>query len=330
MPILETSESESSAASIEKAVGLIREGEVVGLPSETVYGLAADATNTSAVEKIFSTKGRPSHNPLIIHVSDASMAAEYVKEWPTEAQLVADAFWPGPLTMVLPHNGRVSERVTAGGDTVAVRVPAHPVFRKVIEQSGCPLAAPSANRSNHISPTLASHVVASLGDQVTVLDGGASPVGIESTVLDLTCKPAKVLRPGMISAAAIAGVLGDCQSGNQSQSEVLKSPGQLSRHYAPKAPLVLFDPETEKVTELMAHYGVNAGEAVVLGHLMSGVPEENLPQRVLPGTPERFAQSLYAELHACDQSECRLILMQKPPTGPEWEAIHDRLRRSAQ
>ncbi|MDA7915719.1 L-threonylcarbamoyladenylate synthase [Verrucomicrobia bacterium] len=329
MPILSTDTPEAFEAACTKASQLITSGGVVALPSETVYGLAADATQESAVESIYTTKGRPSHNPLIIHVADESMALEYVSAWPESAEKLAKAFWPGPLTLVLPHKNNVSKLVTAGGETVALRLPAHPVFREVIRKVGKAIAAPSANRSNHISPTLAVHVSASLGENVIVLDGGPCPVGIESTVVDLTTSPATVLRPGSVSAEALASILGDCRTNPGKGNDILKSPGQLSRHYAPKSPLVLFEPIQDDISDLLAANDSKRSETIILGHTIVNVPESAIPDRLLPAHPSDYARCLYAELYQCDQTPCHLILVQKPPPTNAWTAIHDRLQRAS-
>jgi len=328
MPILETQTEEREEAACRQAADILADGGIVALPSETVYGLAADATKTEAVERVFKAKGRPAHNPLIIHVDSIRMAREFTAQWPESAERLANAFWPGPLTLVLPHNGRISDKVTAGGDTVAVRLPAHPLFRRIIGLLDRPLAAPSANRSNHVSPTMAKHVTASLGEDTVVVDGGPCAVGIESTVLDLTTDPVSILRFGMISGGSIASLLGKCTAAGQTRSGALKSPGQLSRHYAPKAHLMLFDPVTDRSSELAKPTGTMGG-VVLLGHQSSGIPQENVPSRLLPGNPADYARCLYAELHECDKHDFGLILVQNPPIGDGWDAIWDRLKRSA-
>ncbi len=196
-------------AAVARAVELLRAGELVGLPTETVYGLAANAQNAPAVRAIFRVKGRPSHNPVIVHVSSAAMARRCVRRWPRTADRLARAFWPGPLTLVLPKADAIPSVVTAGGDTVGVRWPAHPVIQAVIRECGFPLAAPSANRSTRVSPTQARHVLATLGGRIPlIVDGGPCAIGLESTVLDLTTRPPRVLRPGMIHEESLRATLG--------------------------------------------------------------------------------------------------------------------------
>ena len=194
---------------IKRAAQLLRGGEVVGLPTETVYGLAANAFDESAVARIFEIKGRPAHNPIIVHIASLEMARSCVADWPELAEKLARAFWPGPLTMVLPRSERIPSIVAAGGETVGIRWPSHPLAQALIRECGFPLAAPSANLSNQLSPTAAEHVVKSLGDRVPmIIDGGPCQVGIESTVLDLTVLPPRVLRPGIIHDEALASVTG--------------------------------------------------------------------------------------------------------------------------
>ena len=194
---------------VRAAVTRLRAGEVVALPTETVYGLAANALDAVAVGKIYEIKGRPSHNPIIIHVAGNDLARQCVADWPAAAEQLSRAFWPGPLTLVLPRAAGIPEAVTAGGATVGVRWPSHPFMQAVIRECGFPLAAPSANLSNQISPTNAEHVRAQLGGKISlIVDGGQSQVGIESTVLDLTVAPARILRPGMIHSESLAAVLG--------------------------------------------------------------------------------------------------------------------------
>jgi L-threonylcarbamoyladenylate synthase len=229
-------------AAVRRAAELLRAGEVVALPTETVYGLAANALDAEAVARIYEVKGRPAHNPIIVHVADRAMAQRCVADWPGSADKLASAFWPGPLTLVLPRAKVIPEIVTAGGPTVGVRWPSHPFIQAVILECGFPLAAPSANLSNRVSPTNAGHVRAQLEGRIPlIVDGGQSQVGIESTVLDLTSEPPRVLRPGMIHLESIAAVIGHVSDlhGRRSDETVLRSPGQLEKHYAPRAKLVV-------------------------------------------------------------------------------------------
>ena len=230
-------------SAVQRAAALLRAGELVALPTETVYGLAANALDETAVAKIFQIKGRPAHNPIIVHVAELEMAKRCAQAWPALADKLAKSFWPGPLTLVLPRAKEIPNNVTAGGDTVGLRWPSHPFIQAVIRECGFPLAAPSANLSNQLSPTNAGHVRAQLDGKIPlIVDGGQAQVGIESTVLDLTVTPPRILRPGMIHAESLAAVVGKVQSPKskvQSPDGALRSPGLLEKHYSPKAKLVI-------------------------------------------------------------------------------------------
>lgn len=317
-------------ASLARAAAVLRAGGLVALPTETVYGLAAHALDAAAVRRIFAAKGRPANNPLIVHVAASEDAARLVTAWPDTAARLAASFWPGPLTLVLPRRGLVPDVVAAGGPSVAVRVPAHPVALRLLQVSGLPLAAPSANRSNRLSPTCAEHVLHDLDGRVDlILDGGPAAGGLESTVLDLTGQPPRLLRPGLIDPTALEAVIGPIQRGRfaaQESDPALPSPGLLSRHYAPRTPL-------ETV----------AGEAIrrVADHLAAGRrvgyvttdPGERLPAGVvvrhLPAEAAGYAAGLYACLHDLDRLGLDGIVLALPPEGDAWLAIHDRLRRAS-
>src|SRR5262249_19767115 len=231
-------------AVIERAAELLRRGEVVAFPTETVYGLGANALDEAAVRRVFEAKGRPANNPLIVHVTHAEQAVGLTGDWPEAAAKLAARFWPGPLTLVLPRSPRVPDVVTAGGPTVAVRMPAHPVAFGLIRAAGVPLAAPSANRSGELSPTRAEHVLVSLGGRIPlILDGGPTTGGIESTVVDVTGTPVRLLRPGLVSVADLERIVGPLAvpSPLDTSETALPSPGMLSRHYAPRTPVTLVD-----------------------------------------------------------------------------------------
>jgi len=318
---------------VARAAQLLAAGKLVALPTETVYGLAANALDARAVARIFEVKGRPTHNPIIVHVADSAMARRCVAEWPRQADMLAKSFWPGALTLVLRRSREIPDVVTAGGSTVGVRLPSHPVTQAVIRACGFPLAAPSANLSGQISPTNAHHVLEGLEDKISlILDGGQSQVGIESTVLDLTVAPPRVLRPGTILAQSLRTVIGELRSeewGNQPDAPV-RSPGLLPRHYAPKGKLVVLvwrdesdlhrqlatsNVQPEK-THVMAHKRIPSGKG--LGRV-----------RVMPGDANAFARALYAELHRCDEEGARWIVVEAVPDTADWQAINDRLRRAA-
>ncbi len=230
-----------NAEAIAEAARVLREGGLVAFPTETVYGLGANALDASAVARIFAAKGRPANNPLIVHVADTRAARRVVADWPPLAAMLAERFWPGPLTLVLPKRDTVPDAVTASGPTVAVRVPAHPLAQALVRAAGVPIAAPSANRSTELSPTRAEHVLRGLDGRIDVLlDGGPTAGGIESTVLDLTATPPRLLRPGLLSIAELESVLGPLSRSLPSSVETtqsLPSPGLLPRHYAPRTPL---------------------------------------------------------------------------------------------
>lgn len=319
-------------ASIEQASTLIRAGELVAFPTETVYGLGARADQASAVRKIFEAKGRPSTNPLIVHVADVEAAAALAAEFPPEAERLAEAFWPGPLTLVLKcRAGAVAGEVTAFGPTIALRVPAAPVARVLLSVCRVPIAAPSANRSTSISPTTAAHVVKSLGGRIAlVLDGGPCEHGIESTIVDLSGLPAKgatLLRPGAVPIASLRRVVAVDDPGALlvSTRERAPAPGMSERHYAPRASLVVV-PEDEAAPLLAAKRGLGLlVGAIVRPRQASFAP----PVEILPEGPEGYAARLYAALHRLDDAGCSQIVVAAPPSEPGWEAVHDRLRRAA-
>jgi L-threonylcarbamoyladenylate synthase len=323
------------AAAVRRAAELLRAGEVVALPTETVYGLAANALDPRAVAKIYALKGRPAHNPIIVHVDGLDMARACVREWPDAAERLAGAFWPGPLTIVLPRARLIPNLVTAGGDTVGVRWPQHPFMREVIRACGFPLAAPSANLSNQLSPTNSEHVRKQLGDLLKlIVDGGDSNVGIESTVVDLTARPPRVLRPGMIHGESLAAAIGNAECGMRSaesaDSDTLRSPGQLPKHYSPKARLlVLAWRDESELKASLAGLGVQPATASVLAHTHIPLGGGFGSVSVIPHDAEAYARALYGELHLCDERGAVCIVVEAPPDTPEWQGIADRLRRAA-
>ena len=307
------------------AAEVIRQGGLVAFPTETVYGLGANALDADAVRRIFLAKGRPDNNPLIAHVPDALVDRELVADWPERAALLAGRFWPGPLTLVLPKRPIVPDLVTAGLPAVAVRVPSHPVALALLRAAALPIAAPSANRFTELSPTTADHVERSLGERVDViLDGGPTTVGIESTVLDLTGPMPRLLRPGMVTLAELEQTIGAIAPPPLMTAATPRlSPGMHERHYAPQAPLRVVNP-SEVEREAARAGGMPIG-ALVLSDLVWPVQH---PVR-MPNDPASYASRLYAALHSLDDLGCHLILVERPPDAPAWLGVHDRLRRAA-
>ena len=326
MEILTLSPTHPDPALIARAAEAIARGGLVAFPTETVYGLGANALDPAAVRRIFSVKKRPGQNPLIAHVASAADAETLVSSWPDAAARLAEQFWPGPLTLVLPKRPEVPDEVTAGLPAVAVRVPAHPVALALLRAAQLPIAAPSANRFTELSPTTADHVVKALGSAVDlVLDGGPTTVGIESTVLDLTGERARLLRPGMVTVAEIESAIGPIAISPQPRaSEPRLSPGMHDRHYAPRARLVLCSAgEAAALVD-------EAGRDKLIGALPLGSdrwPVQHLIR--MPDDPVTYASRLYASLHALDELGCQLVLVEIPPDAGAWLGVRDRLARAA-
>jgi L-threonylcarbamoyladenylate synthase len=287
--------------------------------------------DATAVARIFQIKGRPAHNPIIVHVAEVEMAKQCVAEWPALAERLARAFWPGPLTLVAPRSQAIPDIVTACGRTVGVRWPSHPFIQAVIRECGFPLAAPSANPSNLVSPTNAEHVWRALGRRIQlIVDGGQSQVGIESTVLDVSVSPPRLLRPGMIHEPALLAVTGELALGTSADPEVLKSPGQLPKHYAPKAKLVALSWKDEADLRLQSSmFKVQSSQIHIIAHTRIPSGEGFARVSVIPHDAEAFARAIYAELHQCDEAGAELIVVEALPESSEWFAIADRLKRAA-
>ncbi len=311
------------AEAIAAAAEVIRAGGLVAFPTETVYGLGADALHADAVRRIYAAKGRPARNPVIVHVASIEQAKTLVTEWPSAAQILAERFWPGPLTMILPKRSVVPDVVSGGGSTVALRMPSHPIARRLIEQSGCPIAAPSANPSETVSATTAAHVLKGLNGKIDmVLDGGATTGGLESTVIDLSADPPVLRRPGLVTREQVSAVISlappDDQQAVSASEQPLASPGMLTRHYAPKIPLTV-------VSALPV--GLNENCAFLLCGVQS---VDSAPMTVcLPADPAGYAAGLYDALHRLEDSGAERIYVQEPPMGDAWEAVHDRLKRAS-
>ena len=304
---------------IDHAAELMRAGKLVAFPTETVYGLGAHAMDDAAVGRIFEAKGRPNTSPVIVHVSSIEMAKSVVAEWPEQAQQLAEAFWPGPLTLVLTKRPEVPAVVTAGLDTVGVRMPSHPVAQALIKAAQVPIAAPSANRFTQLSPTTAEHVRQGLATRVDyILDGGTCPVGIESTVLSLAGSAPVLLRPGGVSRAQIEAVIGPVSAQSESVGEAHPSPGMHARHYSPQTRLLL----------------VCDGKVPTDGrgaYLQLSVPPERGASKciAMPTNAAEYASHLYRTLHELDGENYDWIAVDFPVDTPEWEAVRDRLKRAA-
>ena len=314
---------------VRRAVNVLRAGDLAAVPTETVYGLSANALDARSVAKIYKAKGRPQHNPIIVHVAGLDMARRCVSEWPELAGRLAAAFWPGPLTLVLPRSSEIPDAVTAGGETVGIRWPSHPFIQEVIRECGFPLAAPSANLSNEVSPTNARHVFKSLGTKIPlIVDGGQSQVGLESTVLDVTVSPPRLLRPGMIHEESLLAVTGELAVGTG--VGVLKSPGLLKKHYSPRARLVVWSWKNEpELNRRIVEAGFQFSRTHVVAHTCIPMSPALGRVSVIPHDAEAFARAIYAELHHCDEAGAELIVVEATPDGPEWRAIADRLQRAS-
>ena len=334
MQLLSVDPSAPEPDTIGRAADVLRAGGLVAFPTETVYGLGAHALDPRAVARIYAAKGRPSVNPLIVHVSDESQARSLAAHWPEAAEHLARALWPGPVTLVLPKRPEVPDAITAGLPSVALRIPAHPVALALIRAAGIPVAAPSANRYTELSPTTAQHVVKSLGDRVDIiLDGGATTVGIESTVVDLTGASPVVLRPGTIPPERLRAILGasthvDAPDLVAREEAPRASPGMSERHYAPRARLVVYDAASPERADHAARESAARGERVG-AVVRSATPAGASHVERLPADPEGYARGLYAALHACDDAGCALVLVEAVPDDGAWAGVRDRLRRAS-
>jgi L-threonylcarbamoyladenylate synthase len=308
---------ESMQVTLLQAIAKLKNGEVVAIPTETVYGLAADASNDHALRQIYAIKKRPADNPLIVHIADISQVSNWAAEFSPLAQELAKAFWPGPFTLVLPAKSHVSSIVRGGQPTVALRVPNHPIALQLLKESGLALAAPSANKFTQLSPTTAAHVTAGLGEAVAVLDGGACSVGIESSIVAVQGDTWQLLRLGMLPEAnihAVAGVPALMFTQN------VKAPGQHALHYSPRTPIQLFASR-----KALVENATTRTAALVLG--AGAVP--NCTYFELNNNAKDVAQKLYDTLHKMDALNAEKLLIEIPPNAPEWLAILDRLTRAA-
>jgi len=309
----------ATSPEIKRAAYLLRDGGLVAFPTETVYGLGADASNPTAVERLYRVKGRPAGHPVIVHFDSFERALAWACDVPKEARLLAERFWPGPLTLIFKAGEKARPFVTGGQPSVGIRVPSHPVAQELLKEFGGGVAAPSANRFGHVSPTTAQHVRDDLGTEVDlVLEGGSSEVGIESTIVDLSGAGFSILRPGRISRQDIEDVL---KSRSREPSPAVRHSGGLEKHYAPRTPARLVP------THLLdKEIAVLKDRVAVLAFTR---PDERVDFWLrMPREPHAYAQKLYAALRELDGADCEQMLVEAPPETPEWAAVLDRLRRA--
>lgn len=320
---------EAAAAQLARAVATLRAGGLVAFPTETVYGLGADASNPDAIKKVFAAKGRPHDHPLIVHIADAAQLANWARDIPATAHALAKKFWPGPLTLILQRARGVSDLITGGQDTVAIRVPSHPLAQALLRAFGGGVVGPSANRFGRVSATTADHVRAEFGDTGgivdCVLDGSACDVGIESTIVDLSGDAPALLRPGCITAAQIASALGAPLAAPGAQSP--RAPGSLAKHYAPKTPVMLV--EGDLIDELARSFARQCKRVAVLARNARRPMIDKLVWIAAPAAPAGYAHDLYANLRQLDAAGCDVMLVEEPPPALEWAAVRDRLARAA-
>lgn len=329
MPSLSQSQT-LSMTEIQQAAHILKAGGVVAFPTETVYGLGADAENTQALARLYAIKGRPTNHPVIVHLACKEQLADWAVDIPAEAFALADAFWPGPLTLILKKADKVPDAVTGGQDTVGIRVPDHPVTLALLEAFGGGMAGPSANRFGRLSPTTAAHVRDDLGEDVdSVLEGGACQVGVESTIVAFRDGLPVILRPGMITAEQIQAILASAVSlesqkkvGGQSGSTVSRAPGTLASHYAPRTPTRLLAAEALLNLPTGARVGV-------LAFSQKPEPLQNIDWVVMPASPDAYAQLLYGKLRELDAANLSEIWVEQVPDESGWFAVKDRLSRAA-
>jgi L-threonylcarbamoyladenylate synthase len=314
------------ACTIDEAVALLRAGGLIAFPTETVYGLGADASNPKALERIYAAKGRPRHHPLIVHIACAAELDIWAIDMSSSVQRIAARYWPGPLTMILKRAPHVSDVVTGGQSTIALRVPSHPVAQALLSAFGGGIAAPSANRYGRVSATTAEHVRSEFQNTVQcVLDGGPSQIGIESTIIDLSANVPALLRPGAITARELEETLGQPLSAASAASP--RAPGMLEKHYAPQTPLTLM--EGDLLLELAASLTRQGHAVAALARSAKQPLLERVTWIAAPADAVGYAHDLYGNLRALDAAGCTAILVEAPPLTPEWAAIRDRLMRAA-
>lgn len=325
MPLLSADAPEAIAT----AAHALAAGELVALPTETVYGLGARADDDAAVAKVFAAKGRPADHPLIVHVADIAGALAFAAEWSPLAQRLAEAFWPGPLTLIVPRRAGQGAAAAAGQDSIGLRCPAHPVahalLRAAAVQGVAGVAAPSANRFGRVSPTTAQHVQQEFGDELLVLDGGACPVGIESTIVDCTRGVPVLLRPGMLTRTQVEAAAGQRLQAPDAQAP--RASGTLEAHYAPRARLQVFEPAALQAALARPPEGLAVYSRTVQAD--AALAASGVRHRPMPDDAAAAARELFSVMRELDDQGVHLIWVEQPPDTPEWEGVRDRLRRAA-
>jgi L-threonylcarbamoyladenylate synthase len=321
MSILRDTQKEIAAA-----VKALQAGELVAFPTETVYGLGANAGNPAAVRKIFELKGRPTSHPVIVHLHDTKNLERWVLEMPADAKKLAAAFWPGPLTLVMRRAPAVSDTVTGGQDTVAVRVPSHPIARQLLAAFGGGIAAPSANRFGHVSPTRAEHVRDEFGQDIKlVLDGGDCKVGLESTIVACIGDSPRLLRPGSITMSQLRAVVPSVLTGPDPSAP--RAPGTVPRHYSPDTPVTLVP--SRRLVDVMSEFTDRQEKVAVLSQRPPSTANRFMTWINAGTRAEHYARGLYSNLRTLDRSGAKVILVEEVPAGEAWDAIRDRLKRAA-
>ncbi len=310
---------------LERAVAVLRSGELLAFPTETVYGLGADASNPQAVKKIFALKGRPSSHPVIVHIGDVSELSRWASEVSPAAQKLAAAFWPGPFTLILKRAATVNDAVTGGQDTVALRVPSHSIAQQLLRAFGGGIAAPSANRFGHVSPTLASHVRDEFGDDLLVLDGGDCEIGLESTIISCAGEVPHLLRPGKITLSQLQAVVPEVTTALAIDTP--RAPGMLEKHYSPATPIRIVN--RVQLDQLLYEYVQRKQKVAVLAMYAGDIEQDTVSWVNAGNDAAAYAHSLYANLRTLDKAGAQCMLVEQVPSGEQWQAVTDRLQRAA-
>lgn len=314
---------------IDLGASIIRDGGLVAFPTETVYGLGADAMNERAIQKLFQAKGRPADNPLIVHISDRDMLDRVATGVSPQGERLIERFWPGPLTLVLKRQPEVATSLSAGLPSVAVRMPANKIALELIIAARTPIAAPSANASGRPSPTIAAHVLDDLGGRVDlILDGGPTSIGIESTVLDLTTEPPMILRPGAITREMLIELIGSVDQAT-SREELRRSPGTRHQHYSPRARVLLVEHRSSESIELICRERLTEGAVGFIGHTRVAIDDDRFLAIAVGSSADDYARAIYSALRELDQKGARAIVVEGISEDGKGAAVMDRLRRAA-